>query len=341
MNTIAILPKVCIIIPMFNAASFVSETLQSAIGANYPNLEIFVIDDGSTDGSYSIAKTILESSGRPFKLFSKHNTGEADSVNFGFARCQAEFALILSADDAIDPELLTRSVEILRARKELVATYPNWKMIDTNSNFIREIRPKNYSPSLLIGDLVCLPGPGAVIRSSSVKPRGLRNPELRFVSDLEQWMQLATAGELCHIDETLASWRMHPEQQTVTGRGKRASLEMINLVEDFFSQQSLPPKYRHLAAQARSMAYYRAALESLYSKQVSGRRLLLASLFRLFSRDKQVNKSRRSLILIALIFLNPLGRLTLRDAQRLRLKLLLWLSSRPRHRANRKIALYS
>jgi glycosyltransferase involved in cell wall biosynthesis len=302
------LPKVSIVIPIYNGEKYIEETLLSVTDSDYANYEIVVVNDGSTDRSEVICQEFLKTAGVNYQFFTKENSGEADSVNFGFSKISGEFVLILSADDKIESTLLSESVRVFIEKPEITVTYPNWNIIDHNSVVIDHVQPQDYSIDLLVGDLLCLPGPGSLIRVSAVKSGKLRDPGLRLISDFDQWLYLAIEGDFFHIGKTLASWRRHPSQQTVTGRGRPVADETIFSIKRFFAHDIIPENIKRLEKQARSMAFYRAATESLYSNQVKGRLLLLKSLATLFGRRRGAPRSRRNLTVMLAIALNPVGR---------------------------------
>ena len=90
-------PKVSVIIPAYNEEGVITKTIESVLSLDYPKdkLELIVIDDGSTDKTYEIAKKYEN---KNVKVFTKKNGGKASALNFGIKRCSGEFILILDAD---------------------------------------------------------------------------------------------------------------------------------------------------------------------------------------------------------------------------------------------------
>ena len=87
---------VSIIIPAFNSEKYLSETVRSALAQTWPNKEIIVVDDGSSDGTLNVAKQ-FES--RNVKVFTQKNRGAACARNAGLAIAQGDFIQWLDADD--------------------------------------------------------------------------------------------------------------------------------------------------------------------------------------------------------------------------------------------------
>jgi glycosyltransferase involved in cell wall biosynthesis len=302
------MPLLSVITPVYNGVDFLEETLQSLVLSDYPNIEFIVVNDGSKDGSGELAEKVLSAWGRTYQVINKENSGEADSDNVALAASKGSYIAIVNADDPVYPQLFSKSIAALEADPKSVTSYPDWDMIDESGKVIRVNYCRDYSLDSLIGDNICLPGPGAVIRRSAIKSPILRDPKFRFTSDYRQWLSLSLEGHFLRVPEVLCTWRIHSAQQTVQAAGIVQAKEMISCIEDFYSTANLPPKVLSLKTQSFSQAYYLAAIQSLHRKGVPGRRYLLESLRRVYRRGEGYSPLRREFIVMAMIAFNPLGR---------------------------------
>ncbi len=318
-GTIAV-PLVSIITPVYNGAAFLAETLTSICASTYPNIELIVVDDGSSDDSAEVARGVLEASGRPFQVISKQNSGEADSDNFGLARSSGEFVAFINADDPIEPLLIERSIDVFQKDSNVIVTYPDWKMIDENGEFIQFVKPKDPSADLIVGDVQCLPGPGALIRRAAIKTPEIRKKQYRYVSDFEQWLSLLLEGDFVKIPEVLASWRRHSSQQTAAAQGVALARELVDVMYDYFNREGLPQHIRRLETQAKSQAHYQAAIQSLYGVGVPGKSHLAKSLALVYRRESHSEAERRNPIVMLLVLANPLGRYYVKNHLRIKAK---------------------
>jgi glycosyltransferase involved in cell wall biosynthesis len=300
---------VSVITPLFNAEGYILDTLASIAQSTYPNIELIVIDDGSTDLSAAVAADFLLDCGRPYTFLSKKNSGEAETDNFALGHASGEYIVIVNADDPIFPSLIEESARILDNQPSTVVAYPDWQMINWRGDVIRTIRTRDYSKELLFGDIICVPGPGAMIRKSAIGQEPLRDPRYRFTTDYVQWLNLALKGEFVRIPKVLANWRTHESQQSQVMKGLLLADEIQRGVDDFFARADLDDSIRALKRQALSMARYHAATQSLYGKRVPGRRLAFHSLITPFRRVQGAGHSRRDPRVFILIALNPFGRL--------------------------------
>lgn len=114
------LPSVAVIIPCYNAEKWVAQAIQSALDQDYPNLEVIVIDDGSTDGSLDVIKSF----GDRIRWETGPNRGACAARNRGLALTEAEYIKFLDADDWLIANAIASQAEhagkLRRAAKEIV-----------------------------------------------------------------------------------------------------------------------------------------------------------------------------------------------------------------------------
>jgi len=101
-------PLVSIIVTCFNYARYVGRAIESALAQSYDNVELVVVNDGSTDDSWTV---ISRYAGRA-RLINQPNRGSIAAYNAGFAASSGEIVVLLDADDWLEPDLLTRVVEV-------------------------------------------------------------------------------------------------------------------------------------------------------------------------------------------------------------------------------------
>ena len=234
-------PLVSVLTPMYNAEGYIGEVLASISAQTYPDLEHIVVDDGSTDRSAEIVERFIRSSDRRnIRLLRQTNAGEAAAVNRAFQDAKGEYVVVVNADDPPMKSLLALTVAMLESSPETVAVYPDWNMIDAGGLCIKSIQTLDYSLDRLVGDFCCLPGPGALIRSSALSDGRLRDPSYRYISDLEMWLRLSLKGQMRRCPFVLANWRSHASGATAVGRGRPIADELERLYVEFFARSDLP-----------------------------------------------------------------------------------------------------
>ncbi|UBF30713.1 glycosyltransferase family 2 protein (plasmid) [Kovacikia minuta CCNUW1] len=119
-------PLVSIIIPAHNAAPRLTPCLQSCIQQTYPNLEIHLIDNGSTDNTLAIAREIAQTCPRPFQIHHCPLRGANRARNFGFTQAQGDYIQWLDADDELAPDKISRQLIALVQQSEADVAYGDW-----------------------------------------------------------------------------------------------------------------------------------------------------------------------------------------------------------------------
>jgi glycosyltransferase involved in cell wall biosynthesis len=249
------LPLVTVITPVYNRESYLDETVQSVLSQDYPNLEYIVLDDGSTDNSREVLKKYRDR----LLLDSHKNMGETRTVNKGLDMARGEIVGVVNSDDPLLPGAISRVVEVMTARKDVIVVYPDWNMIDSSGREIRNIRTYDFTgyPDM-IRRHHCLPGPAAFFRREIVEKLQGRDPQFRYVGDLDFWFRAGLLGPLARIPETLATFRVHPGSASVSQQGRVMAEEHIRVVDKVYALPDLPYDILDVKEEAYSSAYYMA-----------------------------------------------------------------------------------
>lgn len=104
-------PLVSILIPVYNAQKFLAETIENCLEQTYPNIEIIMVDDGSSDESLSIART-YEEKHRNIRVFYQENSGAPRARNFAFSQACGEYIQYLDADDLMTPNKIAAQMAL-------------------------------------------------------------------------------------------------------------------------------------------------------------------------------------------------------------------------------------
>jgi glycosyltransferase involved in cell wall biosynthesis len=211
-------PLVSVIIPAYNAEAFLGETLDSVLAQTYPNLEIIVVDDGSTDAT----PHLLETYGDRICVLHQANAGQAAARNYGARKAHGELLAFLDSDDLWDPDKIARQVALLTRFPEALATYCDHRTIDeqgrllASSAALSNPRPSgNILRTLLMGSCITTPGLVLLRRRAFDIAGGFDETVLmRGHEDSALWLRLATQGSFVYSPRTLVSYRQHAQQAT-------------------------------------------------------------------------------------------------------------------------------
>jgi glycosyltransferase involved in cell wall biosynthesis len=121
-------PLVSVVMPFLDGIRFLPEAIDSVVTQTYPEWELLLVDDGSTDGSSALARDYAR--GRPDRIrYLEHaghaNRGKSTSRNLGIAQARGELLAFLDADDVFLPDKLSRQVRLLREHADAVMVYGN------------------------------------------------------------------------------------------------------------------------------------------------------------------------------------------------------------------------
>jgi glycosyltransferase involved in cell wall biosynthesis len=188
-------PLVSVIIPLYNGAGEIRETLEALCHQTHRNLEILVVDDGSTDDSAARVASVKD--GR-IRCLRQKNQGSAEARNNGLRECRGAYILFLDHDDLLEPEALEKAVVFLRAHPECGAAYYDF-LYYTDGEPRRYFRHRfarrwsgNVFDNLLQQGPMCNPSQ-ALLRRRAVE--GIRFESPLFGSDdWDFFLQVASRG---------------------------------------------------------------------------------------------------------------------------------------------------
>ncbi|MDA8631247.1 glycosyltransferase [Litoricolaceae bacterium] len=126
-------PKISIVMPSFNQVQFIERSILSVLNQGYPNIELIIIDGGSSDGTVKIIKRYED---RIAYWVSEKDEGQSDALNKGFSRASGEIYGWLNSDDLYMPDALKFAVETFTVNQEKKVVFGDWLSIDTDDNLV-------------------------------------------------------------------------------------------------------------------------------------------------------------------------------------------------------------
>ncbi len=217
-------PLVTVAIPSHNNRRFVTEAIDSVLGQNMSDLELLIIDDGSTDGSPEAIRHHLDerSASVPVSLEARsENVGTHRTLSQALEQATGEFFAVLDSDDLWDPRMLERQVPLLReAGPGFGASFSDaWVIDEEGVRHDRLARHGGYRGGDLYRDFVQLrffPLPSAsVFRRSTLEEIGGFSHRYRILYDWNLWLRLAMDHRLVYVPEPLTSYRVHGENTSM------------------------------------------------------------------------------------------------------------------------------
>ena len=218
-------PLVSVITPSYNQARFLSETIQSILSQDYPNLEYIIVDGGSTDGSEEIIKQYAN---QLAWWVSEPDQGQTAAINKGFAHASGEILAWLNSDDTYLPGAISQAVESLLEHPQAALVYGDANLIDDQGNIIGRFPSRQTDLRRLLRGSVHIPQQTTFFWSSFWKQVGPLDPSFHFAMDYDLWVRLAKLASLIYTPHLWANFRLHGAGKTAT-MDDRCYPEMIRV----------------------------------------------------------------------------------------------------------------
>lgn len=237
-------PKISVIIPLYNHEQYIAEAVHSVLIQTFGDIELIIINDGSTDGSESVVKGIQDPR---IRYFSQGNQGAPRSINRGIGLARGEYIGILNSDDAYYPERLSECLSVLEANPSLAATFSQVECVDSGGGHLRNVGrddycwkdrdpgtsfqgEKNIVFDLLAGNFL-LTTSNLFCRKTVFAESGyFRN--LRYTHDYEFFLRLCQGYGTTVIEKPLVRYRIHG-LNTVSEDEAGVSFEVGLVLADF------------------------------------------------------------------------------------------------------------
>jgi poly-beta-1,6-N-acetyl-D-glucosamine synthase len=218
----AFLPPTSIIIPAYNEAKLIEQTLYSLLELDYPRFEIIVVDDGSSDETARLAAafagrypTAAGGSAR-VRVLTKTNGGKATALNAGIAAARYDFLLCVDGDSEIEPDTLRRAMRHFRD-PSIGAVAGNVKVKNRRSLWTR-LQALEYVEGLnmarsaqsLLHLVNIIPGPVGVFRREALRGAGWYSPDT-FAEDCDVTLKMLRAGWRVVYEPRAVAWTEAPQ----------------------------------------------------------------------------------------------------------------------------------
>lgn len=225
-------PKVSVLIPTYNYAHILDETIKSVLDQTFQDFELIVVDDGSKDNTDEVMEK-YKTDPRITYLRNEKNLGLVDNWNKCLDLAKGEYIKYLCADDRFKPTILEKFVAVMDAYPKVSLVTCN-KEIFGKSSVIVELPLTHYQDGYKVikhtlnnfgwlGEPTCL-----MFRRSDVAKVGKFKKGLVWLPDWEMWLRLLTVGDCYLVPEDLAYVQNHSNQLT-----KKVMRSYINIFEEY------------------------------------------------------------------------------------------------------------
>ncbi len=231
------LPLVSIVTPSYNQGRFIRESINSVLTQDYPNIEYWVIDGGSTDQTLAVLRA-HEHDPR-FHWLSEPDKGQSDAINKGWRRCRGDVLTWLCSDDVYCPGAIGDQIAYLLATPSVGAVYSDALVIDAGGAVLRKDWARPFSvPELLRIDFI--PQATTFLRRDLIEQTGTLDVSLHYSMDYDYWLRASLHHLFAYRSAEIARYRLHPDSKGVS-QILRYNDEMVRVINRFFDQPDIPP----------------------------------------------------------------------------------------------------
>lgn len=258
--------RVSILIPTYNRANYLPTAIQSALDQTYRDLEVIVVDDGSTDTTADVVRSISD---KRLCYFYQENSGVSGALNTAWRASTGEYVAMLGSDDEMLPQQIETLLPILEQNTHLGLVYARAQAMDAVGKIVPQILggslkfPDKPLSSILYANTIC--SIAALIRRRAIDEVGGLNPALTANEDWDLWIRLAEHWGIQYEDKILARYRMHEQSLTANKSEQYDNIitSRIRIIKAFYARKSIPDEASGVLPAAMRNVYLDAAIRSL------------------------------------------------------------------------------
>lgn len=214
-------PLISIVIPVYNGSNYMKEAIDSALNQTYDNIEVIVVNDGSSDNGKT--DEIAKSYGNKIRYFVKENGRVASALNYGIDRMKGKYFSWLSHDDIYLPNKIEDQVnQLSNIEDKDTILYSAYELIDSNSKKIGNVEPhlllseEQLNTSLIPLFRGLIHGCSMLISKKWFNQIGKFDEKLRSTQDYDLWFNFLNRANIHYCHKPLIQSRLHQEQDSKT-----------------------------------------------------------------------------------------------------------------------------
>jgi len=219
------LVKVSVVLPTYNGAKYLQQSIDSCLNQTYKNIELIIVDDGSMDETPKIIKAYHDERIRYIRH--KKNKGLSHALNTGFARATGAYLTWTSDDNYFSEDAIESMVTLLQTNRKLDFIYANYYIINDDS---KELQSVSVAASENLKEYNCI-GPCFLYRRKIYEVIGEFNPAAFLAEDYEYWIRVFKRFRMQKLDKFIYWHRLHP--QSLTGQYAAEAKRRADQIRDY------------------------------------------------------------------------------------------------------------
>lgn len=239
--------QITVIMPCYNSATFIEEAVNSVMNQTYPDVELIVVDDGSTDESPSILQVLATRYAPRIQLLFQNRQGPHHARNLALRQAQGGYVAFLDADDYWRPDALEKLAAALNTQQADIA-YCGWQNVGEGAPGTEPYIPPDYSQIDTAEEFLrSCPWPihAALVRREAIDAVGGLSERCFTAMDYDLWLRLyAHTQKIVRVPEVMAFYRWHDKGQISKTKWIQV-LDAVRVRQDFVAQH--PEHVAHLS----------------------------------------------------------------------------------------------
>lgn len=219
--------------PVYNAADYVPEAIESILSQTLRDFEFIIVDDGSNDGSKEICERYAADDSRIRLIHQRQNKGNYPSRNAGLAAARGEFVAVMDSDDIALPERLQHQVQFLQTHPDHTMVGSQVLLIDPEGAPIGSkgglFSEHEAIDAALMARKWAVVHPAVTMRTSAVRAIGGYRDKYRTCADHDMYLRLAEQGRIANLQKVLLLYRQHYSSLTRLQSDQQKNLRLIQL----------------------------------------------------------------------------------------------------------------
>ncbi|MFZ5504627.1 MAG: glycosyltransferase family 2 protein [Pseudomonadota bacterium] len=201
---------VSVVMPSYNAEPYIAEAITSVMSQTYREVELIIVDDGSSDRTMDVARALAKDHPQRIRLLSQANAGSYVARNLGIANANGQFIAFLDADDWWTADCLEKLVAPLLSTDAVIA-YCGWQNVGASDRSNDPYVPPDYEQGDKAEAFLRAASPwpihAALTRASEVRRVGGFDTNWRSCMDYDLWLRIGVAGRIVLVPEAMAFYR--------------------------------------------------------------------------------------------------------------------------------------
>jgi len=211
-------PLVSVVVPSYNHEAYIEECILSVLNQTYKNIELIVVDDGSTDRSREILERLQNQF--HFVLLFQENQGISKTMNKAISLSHGKYISSSASDDFMMPDKIERQVNYMESDPDCSLVFGKVHMVDNNSQIIEGLTVvdpvEDVVGSVPFEKLIegnCIPAASVMYKKEAWEQCG-KYDENSIIEDWGLWLEFAYSGKIVYLDEYFAYYRWHGDNLT-------------------------------------------------------------------------------------------------------------------------------